>query len=266
MKLLLAIVFILVVSVDASADGGSDRDVYGGVTSLQGQKTGWFHVEQIHERWFFITPEGNACFSLGVTHTGETIKQDELNHIAETYYECIVTELRRVDPHHLILGDRFMAANKGQRTLKTPDSILQTAAKYVDVISFQPMGTPQLIKPYLEEVYQLTGKPILLADVNTMTMHPTRGQADTTEYEQAAGEHTFEHYLDAASHPACIGIHRCTIRDFQPWNIQFHRRGLLQADDSPYPILIEFTKRTNQRVLDLVYGSVLNTDKKDLHD
>ncbi len=185
-----------------------------------------------------------------------------LNHIAEEYYDCIVTELRRVDPHHLILGDRFMAANKGQGNLKTPDSILQTAAKYVDVISFQPMGTPQLIKPYLEEVYQLTGKPILLADVNTMTMRPARDQVDTTQYEQAAGEHTLEYYLDAASHPACIGILRCTIRDFQPWNIQFHRRGLLKADDSPYSILIDFTKRANQQVLDQVYGSISTKNKQ----
>jgi hypothetical protein len=117
------------------------------------------------------------------------------------------------------------------------------------------MGTPQLIKPYLADVYQLTRKPILLADVNSMTMRPIRDQKDTTEHERSAGEHTLECYLDAAPHPACIVIHRRTIRDFQPWNIQLHRRGLLHADDSPYPILIEYTKRTNHHVLDRVYGS-----------
>ncbi len=137
--------------------------------------------------------------------------------------------------------------------LRVPDSILATAAKYVDVISFQPMGTRQLIGDHIDRVFRITGKPVLLADVNTMTERPQKGQVDTTEYERSAGEHTLEYYLDAASSKYCIGIHRCTVRDFQPWNKQYHRRGLLKADDTPYPILVEYTQRTNRQVCDLVY-------------
>lgn len=400
MKINLAITFLLIGTLNLFAQVGPERDTYGGFASIKGNATGWFHVEQIEGRWFFVTPDGHAFFSLGVTHTGETIKQDELNilqskyrgddvamghdylqhlcqwgynsvgygpfesiekeipyvatiwtegprsksagtkslntdifdldvqqrlrmkvraaaarhvsnpyclgyvfidlpiwnlkpdpgpnyvefirslpkdsagqkalakyreehvaaddeamlnHIAETYYECVVAELRNVDAHHLILGDRFMAAAKSQTNLRTPDSILETASRFVDVISFQPMGTQQPIKSYLDQVTQLTGKPILLADVNTMTMRPSRDQVDTTDYEQAAGEHTMAYYLDAASSPACVGIHRCTLRDFQPWNPQYHRRGLLRADDTPYARLVDDTVRTNQQVYALVY-------------
>ena len=39
-----------------------------------------------------------------------------------------------------------------------------------------------------------------------------------------------------------------------PWNPPFHRRGLLKADDSPYPLLIEATRRCNEAVLRLVCG------------
>ena len=56
----------------------AELDQYGGNAALKGEATGWFHVEEIGGRWFFVTPEGNAFFSLGVTHTGETIRQDEL--------------------------------------------------------------------------------------------------------------------------------------------------------------------------------------------
>ena len=56
--------------------------------------------------------------------------------MADIYYTCVVGELRKADPHHLVLGDRLMALPEW-----TPDSILVTAAKHVDVISFQPMGT-----------------------------------------------------------------------------------------------------------------------------
>ncbi len=171
-----------------------------------------------------------------------------LNHLAATYYTCVVETLRAVDPHHLILGDRLMALPE-----RTPDSILETAAKFVDVLSFQPMGTLKPIGAYLDRVHQLTGKPVLLADVNTMTMRPAKDLADTTAYERAAGEHTLAYYLDAAGSRACLGLHRCTVRDYQPWNIQYHRRGLLKADDTPYPLLVDYTRRTNEQVFALVY-------------
>lgn len=59
----------------------------------------------------------------------------------------------------------------------------------------------------------MTGKPVLLADVNTMTDRPKKGQIDTTEYERSAGKHTLEYYLNAAGSKCCIGVHRCTVRD-----------------------------------------------------
>jgi hypothetical protein len=383
--------------------GQTDRqcDRYGGVVSLAGAKTGWFHTQQIGDRWYFVTPEGYAFFSLGATHAAECIRLDELNlletrydkseenlaefflakfkewgynssgygplptmekripyvatiwtegprsfsagdrsrnsdifdpavqerlrrrireaaalhvdnprclgyvfidlpvwhpkpirgesyvdfirsldssaagrkayddfvaqrraenaaaddeaflnRIADVYYTCVVGELRKCDPHHLVLGDRLMALPAW-----TPDSILVTAAKYVDAISFQPMGTRTMLRDYIDRASRLTGKPVLLADVNTMTRRPAQDEVDPTEYERSAGEHTLAYYLDAAASKSCIGIHRCTVRDYQPWNPQYHRRGLLKADDTPYPILVEFTQRTNRQVLEMVYRS-----------
>lgn len=41
-------------------------DTYGGWSKLQGKKTGFFHIEQINERWWLVTPEGNVFFAKGV--------------------------------------------------------------------------------------------------------------------------------------------------------------------------------------------------------
>ena len=41
-------------------------DIFGGWTKLQGQKTGFFHVEQINGRFWLVTPEGNVFFAKGV--------------------------------------------------------------------------------------------------------------------------------------------------------------------------------------------------------
>jgi hypothetical protein len=380
----------------ARAADSAIHDRYGGLRALRAEATGWFRVAPLQGRWFFITPEGHALFSLGVSHTVECTTRDErdlfttrygrdeprlaafflthlrtwgynstgygalpslqrqlpyvaeiwtegprsfsageksvntdlfdpavgarlqatvraaaarhrdnpfclgyvfidlpvwhprpprgpgyveffrslpagapgraaleqfrrdhpgaddeafLNHVAARYYTITTTALRAADPHHLILGDRLMALPE-----RTPDSILRTAAKFVDVLSFQPMGTPKPIGAYLDRVHQLTGKPVLLADVNTMTMRPAKDLADSTAYERAAGEHTLAYYLDAARSRACLGLHRCTLRDYQPWNLQYHRRGLLRADDTPYPLLVDYTRRTNAEVLRLVHG------------
>ena len=47
-----------------------DLDQYGGWTQLNGQRTGFFHVEKLGNRWWFVTPEGNAYYMLqmGWTH------------------------------------------------------------------------------------------------------------------------------------------------------------------------------------------------------
>ncbi|MFZ5830731.1 MAG: hypothetical protein ACOY3P_11620 [Planctomycetota bacterium] len=401
MKWLLTLIFVASAIGVCRAQSSLERDKYGGVLSLKGETTGWFHVEKIGDRWYFVTPQGHAFFSLGVTHSVECVRLDELNlfetrygkseeklaefflakfkewgynssgygplaamesripyvatiwtegprsfsageksrssdlfdpevqqrlrrrvaeatvghvdnsyclgyvfidlpvwhprpmrgesyvdfirgldpaapgrkayeefiamrraagseasdeaflnQVADVYYRCVVGELRKRDPHHLVLGDRLMALPE-----RTPDSILVTAARCVDVISFQPMGTRKPLKDYIDRVGKITGKPVLLADVNTMARRPAKDEADTTEYERSAGEHTMEYYLDAAAAKYCVGIHRCTVRDYQPWNPQYHRRGLLKADDTPYSIMVDYTQRTHERVYNMVYGS-----------
>jgi len=54
-----------------------ESDRYGGNPALKLKATGWFHVEQLGGRWFFVTPKGNAFLSLVGTDPGETIRQDE---------------------------------------------------------------------------------------------------------------------------------------------------------------------------------------------
>lgn len=43
-------------------------DSYGGFTGLKGTRTGWFHLEKLDRRTWFVTPEGNAFFPLSLAH------------------------------------------------------------------------------------------------------------------------------------------------------------------------------------------------------
>ena len=59
------------VSAPAEVEG---RDRYGGRTAIQREAAGFFRVEQVSGRWFFITPDGHPFIALGANHTGPTIR------------------------------------------------------------------------------------------------------------------------------------------------------------------------------------------------
>ncbi len=50
-----------------AADNNLTRDTYGGDPSLKFEATGFFRLEKAN-RWWFVTPEGNAFLSFGMNH------------------------------------------------------------------------------------------------------------------------------------------------------------------------------------------------------
>src|SRR3954471_2767727 len=58
-------------------------------------------------------------------------RHKKLYNVASRYYETIVTAIRRYDPDHLVLGDRYNG-NKG-----IPEPVLRAMAPFVDVLSVQ---------------------------------------------------------------------------------------------------------------------------------
>jgi len=60
--------------IDQNGDGidGPAFDQYGGWIGIQREATGFFRVEKIDNRWWFITPEGHPFFQNGTSGTGHT--------------------------------------------------------------------------------------------------------------------------------------------------------------------------------------------------
>lgn len=73
------VVLAVVAATTCLGQTARECDQYGGVTSLVGTTTGWFHVEEIGSRSYFVTPEGHAFFSLGATHAVECSRLNELD-------------------------------------------------------------------------------------------------------------------------------------------------------------------------------------------
>ena len=51
-----------------------ELDQYGGWTGIKGEKTGFFHIEKIDGRYWFVTPDGNVFYPVALSHmlSGET--------------------------------------------------------------------------------------------------------------------------------------------------------------------------------------------------
>jgi hypothetical protein len=84
--------------------------------------------------------------------------RQELSELASRYYQVTRDAIRRYDPHHLILGDRYEAARP------LAEQVLKAAAPYIDVLSFQFFSDADTIRQTFAHWHNLTGLPVLLAD------------------------------------------------------------------------------------------------------
>ncbi len=73
--------------------GTEPRDSYGGHTAVEREATGFFRVEEIGNRWYFITPNGHPYIALGANHVGSFLKEqasDNSNAAAEKLLQSLL--------------------------------------------------------------------------------------------------------------------------------------------------------------------------------
>ena len=64
----IAVSFCFCSSRSGSIDDSGELSIYGGSKKLSGSRTGFFHTEQINDRWWIIDPDGYVFISLGLNH------------------------------------------------------------------------------------------------------------------------------------------------------------------------------------------------------
>lgn len=146
----------------------------------------------------------------------------ELKRLAARYYKVTHDAIRRYDPHHLILGDRYEA------NAPLPMEVVEAADPYVDVLSFQDFRTPA---EHLRQWYRKTGKPVLWADGDHFTKMETRlgtyKQHDTSWYAAELAK--------LRSLEGCVGAHLCAAYIAN----RFRRHGFLDEQEKPDTEVIE---------------------------
>lgn len=172
-------------------------------------------------------------------------RENRLSDIARKYYEVTTEAIKRHDPAHLILGDRYNG------NLEIPDVVLEAAAPHLDVLSIQYFPGPQQrdwerMRDELARWHAITGLPIIVADAGSSAPTPLRPDRWDGLPSQAARADHYEGSLGTiAAEPWLIGWHWCGYLEnpARAWGIKDHR-------DQPHSVLTDRIAAVNARLLD----------------
>ena len=175
---------------------------------------------------------------------------DFLPLIADNWYRLMTATIRKYDSRHLIFGDKLEG-----RTDMPPwlDPILK---KYVDVIYIQwyAMAADQL--PRLFELYEHTGKPILLGDstFSCPNQNVPRPKGVHFASQEEVGQAYYHYLKKMIGEPFIVGWHNCGFIEGSPDLRRYHpffaiQPGFLRPDGTPYEETIKLVEEANRRAL-----------------
>lgn len=167
--------------------------------------------------------------------------------LATAYYETVTRHIRRHDPNHLILGDRY-----GQRA-GLPEPVLTAMRPYVDVLSVQvfPGADARRLDATVAELtrhHELTGLPVLIADTGNWCATAMSPHHASDIPDQAGRAVHYVRTISAfAEQPWCLGWHWCGYVENQARGV-----GMKDPYDEPYRDFVgpvsEFNHRMRERL------------------
>lgn len=161
--------------------------------------------------------------------------------VAERYCAMARAAIDRTSPGTLFLGVRFAGG--------APRAVLEACGRYADVVSlnlYRKDGT--LDVPYLDNIYALTKKPLLITEFSWRAMENASGDpnsrgADVTVATQADRAARCTAYCTAlAKLPYCVGWDWFCYTDQPPggrFDGEDSNYGLVSIHDQPYALLVK---------------------------
>ncbi len=175
--------------------------------------------------------------------------------IAHHLYKLAFKTIKKYAPHHLILGEKYIAEDY-------PESVLKAAAKFVDVISVQPgpekgpgpgPGKEESVfnKEGMERLFRITGKPVMVCDhtVSFYTKeHPVTlwNQFDS---QKTAGDSQYNYILQTSKTPYIVGYMNCQYLDAYDPRRGLLKQGLLGKDGKMHQPYADAIKNANMEAL-----------------
>lgn len=159
--------------------------------------------------------------------------------IAEHYYKLVHDAIRRYDPNHLIMGDRYPSWYS--------QSVVRASIPYVDVVSTNYMADwtdGNISRFYLDTLHRLTNKPIIITEYYMSAMENRSGNKNSSAgfpvvQTQAERAVSFRHNLKSyAELPYVVGAHWFQFHDEPTFGRssdgEDYNMGLVDINDKSY--------------------------------
>ncbi len=170
--------------------------------------------------------------------------------IADRWYGLHYDEIRKVDPNHLILGDK-------SRVDTFRDWLVPALKKYVDVVLIQSYNHFSKDREMTDWIHEQTGKPILNGDGSFGYPNPRQQKYNVKGFRSGAtglGEvaEMYRKYLEETmAKPYFVGWHHCGF--LEQWDgsergdVNSNENGFLDPYGVEYPTWTDVIRRTNAR-------------------
>ena len=175
--------------------------------------------------------------------------------LAQQYYRIVNEAIRRYDPNHLILGDRYAGWY--------PPAVARAAGSYVDVISTNygaDWTNGNTTHFFLDTLHELSGKPILIGEFYFAAMENRSGNKNSgrifpTLQTQRERAQSYRRYVEnIASRPYMVGAHWFQFHDeptFGRGDGEDFNMGLVDIQDIPYEALTSAAAEVHAQVPEL---------------
>lgn len=175
------------------------------------------------------------------------VVDEYLEWLAGRYYRAATEEVRRADPGHLILGDRYAGSYC--------QPVARAAGKYVDVVStnYNTIVPQGWVSPsYITSLARLSGKPVLVSECCFAAAENLSGNRNqggrfmtvASQRDRARGAARLcEAFLKYAP---VIGYHWFQYSDQPPGEEEGFNTGLVSVKDQPYDELAKALRKVNE--------------------
>lgn len=202
----------------------------------------------------FAKLEQGGALKLVAGGDGSAAIQDFAGRLAERYYSVACKAVRKHDPAHLVLGDRYQGY--------CPDAVVRAAGRYVDVVSTNydwPAGVDGYLPlTYLRRLHALSARPVLVTEyyaaaTDNRSGDPNSGGLFVVVADQVQRAAVAKERLRMfAGEPYIVGAHWFAYADEPPHGRhdgEDYNFGLVDIHNAPYEPLITALTQEHGRSL-----------------
>lgn len=181
--------------------------------------------------------------------------------VLDRYYRIISTAIRKYDPNHLLLGNRFYWNDRiyfddNQSAMLTNPLVFQVAGKYLDILSCNYYFRWTPVKEEINAWTEWSGKPFMITEWyvkgDDTGLPNMTGAGAIVGTQKERGWFYQQFALKLLESPNCVGWHWFRYQDKGEWGqYRNSNKGVVDYDFKPYYTLLEKMDELNRQVYSL---------------